>query len=164
MSDSAGPRLLFSLSQSSFTSAHFICTTTSCCTLSLIQDFHSHLGTVDRIATCLIGSLLHRHKNISFAGLFTRALQRLVQAEHSDTSKAAWVSYWVIFPSLLLSLCGQNTHKIAQKWQSLPFWTNQSVSAPLNISFGRFSCSCQGYYNFAFLNSLLFQYCFQLSL
>ncbi len=34
-----------SLSQSGFTSAHLICTTTSCCTLSLIQDFHSHLGS-----------------------------------------------------------------------------------------------------------------------
>ncbi len=39
-------------------------TTISYCTLSLIQDFHSHLGTVDRIVTYLIGSSLHRHKNV----------------------------------------------------------------------------------------------------
>ncbi len=105
-----------SLSRSCLTSAHLVCKMS--CSM-LIQDFHSHFGRVDRIVTCLIGSLLHRHKNLEFARLFkpigTRALQRQFKAERSQSHpKPPHEYHRVIFHSLLLSLSGQVHTKLCK--------------------------------------------------
>ncbi len=78
---------------------------TSCCTLSLIQDFHSHFGTINRIVTCWIGSLLHRHKNCQKTLLL---FERLFQG-------------WALMVMSLMVLKVERTLVIhSSHWQFLP--------------------------------------------
>ncbi len=115
-----------SLSQSGFT-AHLVCNTTSCCTLSLIQDFRSHFWTVDRIVTCLIGSLLYRHKNLLFARLFKPVgIARSsggFKAERSQSHPKPPSKYHIelFFRSLLLSLSGQIHTKLRKNGRPVEY-------------------------------------------